>query len=222
MFRNSLIASAFVAFSFNLTAHAQIVADGGFELGSPSPVWDESSTNFGSPICNTMQCGTFFGKPFEGDWWAWFGGSPVLEIGMLSQEVTIATGTATLIFQLDITQANGNGTDFLTVKIDGVEVFTVLESEMNAYHPWTEVAVDISSFADGGTHVLSFESTAQGAGGFNFTNFYVDAVEISVEGGPPIPTTTTWGLIVMTLLSVGCGAIMFGRRHAEEMGRETC
>ena len=107
MIRNSLVAWAVVAFLFNLTARAQIVADGGFELGSPSPVWDESSTNFGSPICNTMQCGTFFGKPFEGDWWAWFGGSPVLESGMLSQEVTIATGTATLIFQLDITQANG-------------------------------------------------------------------------------------------------------------------
>ena len=178
MSRNMLVAIAMVWLSINLTAHAQIVADGGFEQGTPNPFWDEFSTNFASPICSQVQCGGFFGGPFEGDWWAWFGGTTVLEIGSLSQQVTIPSGTATLIFWLDITAASGNGFDFLTVSLDDIDVFAVLESDRGAYHPWTEVTVDISTFADGRSHLLSLDSTVTGP---MRTNFFVDAVEITVE-----------------------------------------
>ena len=51
---------------------------------------------------------------------------------------------------------------------------------MNSFHPWTEVLVDVSAFADGESHLLSFDSEVSGP--FR-SNFYVDAVEISVEGG---------------------------------------
>jgi hypothetical protein len=157
----------------------EIVKDGGFETGTPNAFWDEFSQNFDSPICNTQRCGRFFGDPFEGDWWVWFGGPPVEETGWIAQEVTIPAGTATLTFQLDITAASGNGTDFMLVTIDDETVFQVMESQRPQYDPWTEVAVDISAYADGGTHTLMFESTTHG--GQDFSNFFVDVVAIAAE-----------------------------------------
>ena len=177
-----VVAISGIYLAINLSAHAQIVADGGFELGTPNPSWDEFSSNFGSPICSAGQCTDFFGDAFEGDWWAWFGGATMLEIGYLRQEVTIPSGTATLTFWLDITANSGNGTDFMSVSVDRVELFSVLESQVDAYHPWTEVTIDISAFADGSTHLLSFDSTVTGP---MRSNFFVDLVGITVRNACP-------------------------------------
>ncbi len=181
MNKMTLVATA-VAILSCTSAAAQIVADGGFELGTPNPVWDEFSKNFPSPICNIDRCGDFFGDPFEGDWWAWFGGATMHEVAYLRQQVTIPAGTATLSFYLDITSSSGNGSDFMSVSLDGQEVFTALESDASAYHPWTEVVIDVSAFADGGSHLLSFDSTVSGP---MRSNFFVDAVGIGVEAGLP-------------------------------------
>ena len=73
---------------------------------------------------------------------------------------------------------SGNGVDFVTASLDGTTVFTALESDVAAYHPWTEVIIDVSAFADGGSHLLSLDSTTTGP---LRTNFFVDAVDITVE-----------------------------------------
>ncbi len=177
MKRLTAVALLVVWGSMASVSRAQIVADGGLEQGRPNPDWNESSTNFGSPSCSVQSCTGFFGGAFQGQWWAWFGGATQLEMGSLSQPVTIPIGTATLSFRLDITAASGNGVDFLTASLDGTTVFTALESDMAAYHPWTEVIIDISAFADGGSHLLSLDSTTTGP--FR-TNFFVDAVDITV------------------------------------------
>ncbi len=177
-----LVVYTAIALPVDRTVLAQVVADGGFEQGTPNPFWDESSTNFGSPICSAQTCTDFFGDAFEGQWWAWFGGAANLEIGSLAQQVTIPNGTALLSFWLDITAASGNGVDFLTVSLDGIGIFTVIENQMGEYHPWVEVTVDITPFADGGAHLLRFDSTTTGP--FR-SNFYVDAVEITVEAALP-------------------------------------
>src|SRR5690606_32233640 len=53
----------------------EIVFDGSFEEGSPNPVWEEASTNFGTPLCAVGSCGSNPAfVPHTGDWWAWFGG----------------------------------------------------------------------------------------------------------------------------------------------------
>ena len=181
MNRNFLVALALLGLSGGAAA-GQVVMDGGFETGTPNAFWDEFSTNFPSPICNTQRCGSFFGGPFEGDWWAWFGGATQAEVGWLEQIVTIPLGTATLRFQLDITAASGNGVDGMLVRIDAQTVFAVRETAMNSYHPYTEVSIDISQFADGGDHVLRFESSTSGP---MRTNFFVDAVEILTS--PAVP-----------------------------------
>ena len=65
MFRLVVPALMLVSICGTATSTAQIVADGGFELGRPNPEWAESSTNFGSPICSVQLCTGFFGEPFE-------------------------------------------------------------------------------------------------------------------------------------------------------------
>ena len=70
----------------------------------------------------------------------------------------------------------------MTVTLDGEEVFTALESDAPEYNPWTQVAIDVSAFADGDMHVLRFESTTHGTQQV-FTNFFLDEVEITVEAG---------------------------------------
>ena len=180
MKRNVMVMLAAAWMSLSLSAGAQVVKDGGFEKGTPNPEWDESSKNFPSPICNLQRCGSFFGKPYKGDWWVWFGGAEEEEVAFMRQEVTIPKGKATLTFWLDITASSGNGKDFMTVSIDEEELFGVLESDAQKYHPWTKVELDISKFADDGEHLLSFDSTMTGP---DRSNFFLDEVSITAEGG---------------------------------------
>ncbi|MGH9243492.1 MAG: BACON domain-containing protein, partial [Acidimicrobiales bacterium] len=172
----------------------EIVGDGGFEAGSPNPVWDEASTNFGTPLCTAGGCGVGGGTgPHSGSWWAWFGGIETsVETGSVSQNVTIpSAGSAELRFWLEIPVADSTG--FLDVSLDGDVLFSVTEADGPSIG-YTEVVVDVSEYADGGTYELRFDSTTQpGAGP---VNFFVDDVSITVGGGGgegcDNPTTIPW------------------------------
>ena len=158
---------------------AVVTQDGGFESGNPNAFWDESSTNFGTPLCTVGNCGSGGGTgPRSGSWWAWFGGIGAFEVGGLSQDVTIAPGTATLTFWLEVPVTTGNSADFLAVSIDETEVFRVTGDAAGAYSEYAQVTVDVSAFADGGTHSLTFDSTINGP---TPTNFFVDDVSLNVE-----------------------------------------
>jgi hypothetical protein len=158
-----------------------LIADGSFEGGTPSASWTEASTNFGTPICDPFFCGFGGGTgPRTGDFWAWFGGVPALEIGSVEQSVVIPTGATTLDFFLEIPVSSGNGTDFMRVKIDGTTVFSVLEGQAPyagiGYEP---VSIPLGGFADGGAHTIRFESTQSGSPGI--TNFFVDDISMTIQ-----------------------------------------
>ncbi len=172
------LASALAA--VQTAAVGQIVKDGSFEAGTPNPVWEEHSQNFPSPLCNVQRCGNFFGDPHDGDWWVWFGGAEQRESGYVRQSVTIPEGTAKLTFWLDITASSGNGKDYVAVSVDNDELFRALESDAGQYHPWTQVEVDLTAYADGRAHLLTFSSDMIGP---QRSNFFVDQIEIAVEGG---------------------------------------
>lgn len=166
-------------------ASVNAVADGGFELGTPNAAWSEGSTNFGTPICSTTSCGTGGGTagPHAGDYWVWFGGINDVEIGFVSQDVTISAETTTLSFWLWIGRASGTGVDLMQVSIDGDEVFKVTDADQPTYATYTQVVLDVSAYADGGTHTLSFDSLVFGGG---ITNINVDDVAISeIAPAPP-------------------------------------
>ncbi len=166
----------------------QIVADGSFEAGIPNPFWTEFSTNFGTPLCNVSTCGTGGGTgPRTGDWWVWFGGTTNAETGFVSQDVVIPPGPATLTFWLEMAVANTSG--FMEVRIDDAVIFSVTNLDAAAYPVYTEVNIDISSFADGQSHTLMFFSTTDAGGAA--TNFFVDDVSIEVGNDPDDPNPPT-------------------------------
>ena len=160
---------------------AVVTQDGGFELGSPNPAWDEASTNFGTPLCTVAGCGTGNGTgPRSGTWWAWFGGiGSQLEVGSLHQDLVIAPGAATLTFWLEVPSNNNNPDDFLAVSIDETEVFRVTGDAAAAYAEYAQVTLDVSAFADGSSHTLTFDSTTNP--GEVSTNFFVDDVALDVQ-----------------------------------------
>ncbi len=158
---------------------AVVTQDGGFELGSPNPVWDEASTNFGTPLCTVAGCGTGTGTgPRSGQWWAWFGGINAVEVGSAHQDVVIASGTATLTFWLEVPETTGSSAHFLAVSIDDTELFRVTGDATAPYSEYAQVTLDVSTFADGGMHTVKFDSTTNGGG---VTNFFVDDVSLNVE-----------------------------------------
>ena len=105
-----------------------IILDGGFETGGiPSTIWNDpqTSTNFGTPLCNLATCGDGSGAapPRTGLVWAWFGGIPLPETARLGQNVAIPMSVPTsLHFWMRIGTVSAPFTDVLNVKIDNVTV----------------------------------------------------------------------------------------------------
>jgi uncharacterized membrane protein len=95
----------------------------------------------------------------------------------VDQDVTIPVGANSLSFWLEIPVADNPG--FLNVEIDNTVVFSVTEADAGSYATYTEVIVDITAFADGGSHNLEFYSEV--SAGTNVTNFFVDDVSIPVS-----------------------------------------
>jgi hypothetical protein len=161
---------------------ANAVMDPSFEAGAFGGVWTESSTNFGTPLCDAG-CGFGGGTgPNSGSWWAWFGGVPAFEDGSVSQAVLIPANATTLDFWLEVPVSSGNGVDFLEVLIDGNQEFLVLENA-GPFVGYALQQIPLGAYADGGVHTIEFHSTITGtfAAGAAFTNFFVDDVAINVQ-----------------------------------------
>lgn len=167
----------------NIGAAGGVVADGGFEAGTPNPFWDEESTNFGTPICDLSACGLGGGSgPANGDWWAWFGGIGAFEEGAVRQEVTLGNGdAATLSFALEAPVCSGSSADFMEVLMDGTQLYMIRgDDPLCGQIGYTTIEIDASAYL-GQTVMLEFHGINQGAGG-DFSNFFVDDVEIMIDG----------------------------------------
>jgi M6 family metalloprotease-like protein len=158
------------------------VQDGGFEQGTPNPYWDETSSNFGTPLCTVDICGTGNGTgPHSGDWWAWFGGIDAGEVGSVEQSVTIPAGSsATLDFYLEIPGASTPG--YMRVYIDGTQLFEANQADAPSYGTYKLVTLDVSAYADNAAHVIRFDSSIDAGA---VTNFFVDDICLTVEGSGP-------------------------------------
>lgn len=162
-----------------------IAIDGGFEAGPNGPAWNQTSTNFGTPICDLNGCGNGGGTgPRTGNFWSWFGGfAGGIETGSISQTVTFPAGnTVNLKFYMEIPKCDGQQ-DFLEVRVDGQQVFLVTGGNPVCGNiGYVLQTVNLSSFADGNPHLVEFNSTTFSANG-NITNFFVD--DITIESCPP-------------------------------------
>jgi len=135
-----------------------------------SGAWTQSDTVGGQalPLCPSGQCsvGSFApAGPSSGGGWAWFGGYtttvPSQVTQMLTQTVTIPTGTATLQFNLRISRADAGAgaSDMLRVRLGNTYVFTATAAEASFYNTYQLVRLNINQFATGGSHALVFSST---------------------------------------------------------------
>ena len=134
------------------------VSDGTFESGNPWANWTvQTSTNFGTAICDTGLCGTDSGAaaPYAGNNWIWFGGIAAPENAWVGQTVIIpAGGPATLSFQLRIGKVTTPFTDTMVVTIDGSAIASFTEPSA-AEGAYSLRSFDVSPFADGASHADS-------------------------------------------------------------------
>ncbi len=172
--------------------NANIIVDGGFEANTDvgtNPNWTSTSTLFGSSLCTVAGCGIGGGSatPRAGNGWVWFDGTGsggAAEAGTAVQTRTIPVGTATLSYFLRIGAVTAPSTSTLIVRVDGTAVQTITEPAA-AEAAYTQRTVDISAFADGGSHAISF-NYSRPAGTTGSDNFTIDDVTLSTA----CPTAT--------------------------------
>ncbi|OIP01492.1 MAG: hypothetical protein AUJ98_04390 [Bacteroidetes bacterium CG2_30_33_31] len=166
----------------------EIVKDSSFEIGHPNTYWVESSTNFSSTICSSS-CGNCGGpcQPNTGSHYVWLGGSTIYEEGFVKQTVTIPVlGNAILSFYLKTPKVAANIDDFLKVFVDSTEIFYINSSDSSTYkQKYKLVNIDISSFANGQSHVLKF--LGHQTGNPSVTHYLIDDVNIINSVGYNIP-----------------------------------
>lgn len=163
---------------------SNLIVDGSFEAPS-APAWTQSSTNFGSPLCDDAGCGNGGGSagPRTGAQWMWFGGAAALEVGVAEQSVAIPTGATSLSFgyRLGLCAAAAGANDLIRLTVGGTELWrrdaTSAECGAAAY---ALANVDISALA-GSTRVIRFESTSGTAAAIS--NFSIDDASLL---GPPV------------------------------------
>jgi hypothetical protein len=170
------------------TTQAAPVPDGSFEAGTPNPNWAEGSTNFGTPLCDAAGCGTGGGTagPRTGSWWTWFGGTTSAEVGYVEQNVTVpASLGATLNFYI----WNGSYADtsaYFRCLMDGDVLLTVVSGDPAYTGGYTLVSVDITAYADGGSHLLRFDSTKGSGLSYNLCLDDVSMTAACPANGPLI------------------------------------
>jgi len=171
-------------------ASPNVIADPTFEAGTPWSNWTvQTSTNFRTPLCNTAVCGSEGGSSYGGDNWAWFGGANVPETATLGQSVPIlAGGPATLSFVMKIRAFNfPAGSHVLNVRVDG----TIVQSYPGAGQfegAYSLRTIDLSAFADGGSHLILFEYVAPTT---DTSSYLVDNVFLTFGPECPTPTPTS-------------------------------
>ena len=203
--------------SIQATSSINQITDGSFEACNPAfntdacPDWVEYSTNFGTPICNTTLCGTGGGTtgPRTGNNWAWFGGAPSNETGLIAQNVIISKGSiANIKFYLWF-GACGTPDDTIIFSVDTTEFFTAPCNDSRFAAGYQEVEINLSAYSDGLPHDFkwsSIQTTDQ------ITNISLDDISLSVETPTPIPTLSEWAQILLALSLMGIAGWYWQRR----------
>jgi hypothetical protein len=165
------------AVSAAMSASAQLT-DGSFEAGPGAGTWVESSTNFGTPLCDSATCG--LALALDGSWYFWGGGLAVgtLEEASLGQSIVIPQGTTAEIgFGFGNVGGDGSTDDIIQLKIDGNIVWSATGADTAMYPLYTPVTADVSAYADGNAHDMVFMSYQDGG-----TNFIADFFVLAVDG----------------------------------------
>lgn len=172
--------------SMTIGAGAEVLLDGGFELGNPHPHWVSTHNNaFFTILCGqggSTGCSALpgFWGPRSGTLWAWLRGYESDPTTLLEQTVTVPNrGRGFLEFWLNIRDSDGME-DFLQVDIDGTVLFTQGEGALPYTDDYARVLLDVTPWTDDQSHTLGLTVPTTGDAGF-----HVDDVSLTVcETGP--------------------------------------
>jgi hypothetical protein len=189
----ALLTTALVACFAAPAVAFERVSDGGFDMSTctvgdcVSTSWTEtkSGTDPIGPICRsgTEECADSSGTGYNtGPNWARLGAG-VGATTSVAQAVPIPGAPAKLRFLLHITPS-GNGTDALSVTVDGTEVFHATDAS-TGYANYKAIEIDVSRFA-GGTRVLRFQGQNTATTDPS-DSFDVDEVSLDAAEAPPPP-----------------------------------
>ena len=131
----------------------------GFDSFSPN--WSLVGT--GSLWCGGCGVNALWYGPRTGSNWVILGNNSGTEHASLSQSVTIPSGQAVLEFYLWTTSNSGvDQNDTFSATIDGAPVFTTSAADKKLYSSYTQVSVDVSAYANGLSHLISFKADTTG------------------------------------------------------------
>ncbi len=171
-----------------------LVGDPSFEAGHS--YWSDYDAQGYEVICSVAYCGTdpAYG-PRTGSWWAWMGALYAPDTSQVYQEVVFPAcgASATLTFYLKIYAESGAGSnETMWVFVDDTPVWGVSALQKSPYSSYALVTVNVSAFADGAAHYLTFQTDITGA---YYVSMNVD--DVSLVGG------TTPGCLVQGNTSIG-------------------
>lgn len=152
-----------------------VVSDPGFEAGNPNPSWTARSEVFSSPLCDASCSTEAAALPNSGAWWVWFGGAAMPDAPSVSQSLRFPSGVAELRYFLAVWPGDAEGDDQLTLTIDGTTIETILDDAPDASTDYEEIVVDVSAYADGQVHELTFSAQTSGVGN---SGFFLDDVSL--------------------------------------------
>jgi len=161
----------------------QPIQDPGFEAttgdAGTNPSWEGSDTN-SDPPGGTPFYSTDLGQAHNGDFAAWGGGWRAPGTQAWSQSVTITSGGARWLNYWRFVAAAPVGPGTLTISVDGTAVSTTDIEANGEDADWTNVSVDLSSFADNAAHMVEFDYTTTGS---DDGNCFVDDITIDETEG---------------------------------------
>ena len=166
--------------------NAQLI-NPGFESGVMVGYgWSESSTNFGTPLCDAT-CGDCGGgcAPQAGTYYAWFGGAGTgtSEDGHLSQTVLFTNGaTASLSFYVMVGNLGDGGEDRCDVYVDNTVLHTVYATDSASIgSDYAEITLNLSAYTDGDAHTIGVNGYST-----NGSSILFDTFSLSFDGAEQV------------------------------------
>lgn len=159
----------------------QLLIDPSMEDVQPAVGLGSINPNWPGTVSNAPNDGLFWDNtPNTGTFHVWFGGYGIVnETHEISQTVTIPAGNPRFLnFFQNVTRAGTGTTNELSVTIGGQEVDLLAPTVTSGYVPHS---IDVSGFADGGSHEIKFTYT--NAGGQD-ANWFIDDVTLDCEALP--------------------------------------
>lgn len=159
--------------------------------GGSNPYWQGSDSAAGAGATSFYSNSGFSIPTHTGNWAIWFGGyGPISAYTQsASQTVTLANVPSLFInFYMQVGGAAANTGDILSIGVDG-NYATVDASTLTPGTSFVANAVDISAFADGGSHTIELRYSHDGSGANAF--LYIDDVTVDTTSILARPRSAT-------------------------------